>query len=287
MLIDLQTPGYSGACWGYNFDWQARAFFQPKGTPTVVATAFICSALLDAYRITNNQTYLTTAQSCADFILNDLNRTTYDDGTFCFSYSPLDRTQVFNASLLGCKLLVELYPYTKEQSHIETAKKGIEYVVNQQQANGAWAYGTLPFHQWIDNFHTGYNIECIHAYLRVSEDKRFEKALESGLTYYLNTFFTDDGKARYYHNKTYPIDVHAPAQLMVTLVKLRQAGKHEKLIDKVLTWTMNNMQSKKGYFYYQKRKWLSSKIPYIRWAQAWMFYALSFAYLHKHGKNYD
>src|SRR5258708_26250959 len=40
-IISLQSQGWSGACWGYNFDWQARAFFQPKFTPTVVASTFI------------------------------------------------------------------------------------------------------------------------------------------------------------------------------------------------------------------------------------------------------
>jgi len=48
-LLELKTKGYSGACWGYNFDWQARAFFQPKYTPTVVATSFIAEALINAY----------------------------------------------------------------------------------------------------------------------------------------------------------------------------------------------------------------------------------------------
>jgi hypothetical protein len=48
-LIELQTPGFSGSCWGYNFDWQARAFFQPKHTPTVVATSFVADALWNAY----------------------------------------------------------------------------------------------------------------------------------------------------------------------------------------------------------------------------------------------
>lgn len=27
LLISLQSKGYSGACWGYNFDWQARRLF--------------------------------------------------------------------------------------------------------------------------------------------------------------------------------------------------------------------------------------------------------------------
>ena len=49
------SPGYSGACWGYNFDWEARAFFQPKNMPTVVASSFIANGLLDAFEITGEQ----------------------------------------------------------------------------------------------------------------------------------------------------------------------------------------------------------------------------------------
>src|SRR6185437_12003388 len=48
-LLQLQNVNYSGSCWGYNFDWQARAFFQPKNTPTVVASAFVANALLNAF----------------------------------------------------------------------------------------------------------------------------------------------------------------------------------------------------------------------------------------------
>ena len=29
-VISLRTPGFSGNCWGYNFDWESRAFFQKK-----------------------------------------------------------------------------------------------------------------------------------------------------------------------------------------------------------------------------------------------------------------
>jgi hypothetical protein len=37
-IIKMKSTGYSGSCWGYNFDWQAKAFYQPKHTPTVVAS---------------------------------------------------------------------------------------------------------------------------------------------------------------------------------------------------------------------------------------------------------
>ena len=46
LLELLGSTGYSGNCWGYNFDWQSRTFFRPKWTPTVVNTAFIGHALV-------------------------------------------------------------------------------------------------------------------------------------------------------------------------------------------------------------------------------------------------
>ncbi|MCK5470302.1 MAG: delta-aminolevulinic acid dehydratase, partial [Cyclobacteriaceae bacterium] len=160
-ILSLESGGYSGSCWGYNFDWQARAFFQPKHTPTVVATSYISYALLDAYDITKNEALLNTARSACDFILKDLNRTYDNQGNFTFSYSPVDQTQVFNASLLGSKLLSRVYSYTGEEHLINEAKKSVEFCTSHQNVNGSWAYGTLPFHQWIDSFHTGYNLECI------------------------------------------------------------------------------------------------------------------------------
>ena len=35
------------------------------------------------------------------------------------------------------------------------------------------------------------------------------------------------------------------------------------------------MQNRKGYFYYQKWPFITSKVAYMRWNQAWMFVALS------------
>mgnify|MGYP003656207267 CR=1 FL=1 len=158
-LLELKIKGYSGACWGYNFDWQARAFFQPKYTPTVVATTFITEALFKAFEITKNEVYLETGLSASKFVLNDLNKSYDDTGDFTFSYSPLDKTQVYNAGLLGAKLLCLVYNYTNEAALLENAKKVVSYVCKKQKKDGSWTYGTLPFHQWIDNFHTGYNLE--------------------------------------------------------------------------------------------------------------------------------
>jgi rhamnogalacturonyl hydrolase YesR len=275
-LIELKSPGYSGNCWGYNFPWEAKAFYQPRFTPTVVASTFVANALIDAYELTGNEKYLNEGLSTKDFILKDLNRTVNENGNLVFSYSPIDKTSVFNASLLGARLLARAYYYLKDEELFATAKRAVAYCCEYQNEDGSWYYSTLPFHQWIDNFHTGFNLECMIDYGKYTGDHSFDTYIDTGMKYYLETFFDKEGRSAYYSNSLYPIDIHAPSQLFVTLHKAGLFKQNRELADRVLNWTVNNMQSKRGYFYYQKRKYITNKIPYMRWSQAWIFYGLSY-----------
>lgn len=284
-IISLQSPGYSGSCWGYYFDWQARAFFQPKNTPTVVATSFVVDSLLNAWDLTRKDEYRQVAVSSTQFVLKDLNRTYDSKGNFSFSYSPADTSQVFNASLLGARLLSRVYSYTLEEQLSAEARKAIAFVCDHQNTDGSWSYGLLPYHSWIDSFHTGFNLECIFEYQAYTADNSFRTNIEWGFNYYVNNFFTEEGASRYYNDRLYPVDIHAPAQFITTLARLKRLGNYQVLAEKVLTWTIQNMQSEKGYFYYQKKKGISSKVPYMRWAQAWMFYAMSYYLLASKERN--
>ena len=274
-ICEMSVPGFSGACWGYNFDWESKAFFQPKNMPTIVVSSFIANSLIDAYEITGNKELLTIARSTCDFILNDLNRTFADNGNYAFSYSKIDHSIVFNATLLGSRLLARVYKFTGENKLYEEAKKSVDYCCHYQRPDGSWTYGTYPFHQWIDSFHTGYNLECISDYMKFSGDYSCEKNLQKGFEYYINTFFTSEGIAKYYNNSIYPIDIHAPAQLVITLSRLGKFHENIMLVNNVIKYTIEHMQSPEGFFYYQINKYFTSKIPYMRWSQAWMFYALS------------
>lgn len=275
-LLELQQIGYSGACWGYPFDWQARAFFQPKGTPTVVATTYCACALLDAYLLIRRPEFLDAARSACDFVLRDLYRTVDAEGDFAFSYSPLDQTQVFNASLLGARLLSRVYFFTREPHLLEAASRSITFVCKHQRMDGAWPYSLLPYHQWVDNFHTGFNLECIGEYQNISGDTRFDSNLRGGLTYYLARFFTGEGIPKYYDDRIFPVDMHAPAQLVITLHRLGELENQRALVEKVMGWCLANMfDRRRGTFHYQRTKWITNKISYLRWTQAWMFYALS------------
>ena len=160
-------------------------------------------------------------------------------------------------------------------SIIEAARKAVLAACQLQEDDGSWVYGLLPIQSWKDSFHTGFNLDAIFTYQDLTNDTAFESCIAKGMDYYMNNFFEPNGKPKYYHDRTYPIDIHCPAQVIVTTSKLKVFQQHRDLLSKVTLWTIDNMQDKKGYFYYQLKQGISSKISYMRWSNAFMFNAMA------------
>ena len=140
----------------------------------------------------------------------------------------------------------------------------------------SWPYGELHHHQFIDNFHTGFNLVALKNWMDFTGEKSWDKELKNACKYFLDTFWLENGCPKYYNNSLYPIDIHCSAQGIVTCLKLRDYDDRSvSLAKKIAQWAIENMQDKTGYFYYQKTRWYTNKIPYMRWSQAWMFYALA------------
>jgi hypothetical protein len=76
--------------------------------------------------------------------------------------------------LLASKLLARVYSITKEEILLSIAKSSVSFCCNYQRPDGSWSYGTADFHRWIDNFHNGYNLECISDYMKFSGDNTYE-----------------------------------------------------------------------------------------------------------------
>ena len=104
-LISLRVETAGGAAWGYNFDWQSRVFFAPRGTPTIVPTAFAARALSEAADVFGDDSYRDLARSVCDFIVHSLPRSVETETEVCYSYAPNTTTRIFNASLLAAETL--------------------------------------------------------------------------------------------------------------------------------------------------------------------------------------
>jgi hypothetical protein len=269
-LLAMKVEGYSGACWGYNFDWQSRNFFAVKGTPTIVPTAFAARALIEAGQDEE-------ARSVCEFILKDLPRPVDTETEVCFSYAPNTDTRIFNASLLAAEVLASVGKLTGETELIDLADRAARYVVNNQQPDGSWLYGADPKQSWIDNFHTAYVLFSLKRIIDISSRKdELQPALERGYQYWKNNFFLADGWPKYYDHDLYPADAHAAASAIVTFLECRELDNDApRLAQRVATWTIQNLRDSRGFFYYQRRRFYTVRKPYMRWTQAWMLYALS------------
>jgi len=272
LLEDLKSKGYSGSCWGYNFDWQSRTLRAPAFTPTVVNSSFIGHALLDAYAVLGIQSDLDTAVSIKDFLLNDVKRLE-DDSTFCFTYSPVDDYGVHNANLLGASLLARLAHITGDSTLNDPALAALSYSMKCQKPDGSWYYSERPGFNWIDSFHTGFNLQAIRYFLDVGLAQEHRDSYRRGVEFYAKSFFLEDGTPKYYHDRTYPVDIHSPAQAICFFAD--EEDVYSELTDRVLQWMLDHLYSGKGFFYFRKGRFLTNRIPYMRWSQAWAFHALT------------
>jgi hypothetical protein len=280
MLEKLKSHGYSGNCWGYNFDWQSRTFLRPKGTPTIVNTSLIGHALLDCYKLTGRQRALDMAIPIKEFILGDLHRTRLDDA-FCFSYTPVDTEAVHNANLLGASIIARLTRYCDDHRLTQAALASLDYSMRHQRDDGSWFYADTSTQRWIDSFHTGFNLQAIRYILDAGLAQQYRAAYRKGVEYYAANFFLEDGTPKYYHDRVYPIDIHSPAQAICFFSK--EGEEYRELTDRIINWMLQNMYSGKGFFYYRKGRFLTNRIPYMRWSQAWTFHALTEYLLTKTG----
>ena len=279
-LLSARLEGWSGAAWGYNFHWQSRAFFAPQGTPTIVPTAFAARALVEAAQVFNDEKLVKHARSVCDFILRDLQRSDETEREVCFSYTPLDDARIFNASLLAGETLASVGALTGEPELLEWSLKTARYVIRHQRADGSWAYGPEQRHAWVDNFHTAFvllsltriNAVCPDAIERSS----LLAAIQRGYEFWRTQFFVADGWPKYYHHKLYPADVHSAATSIVALLELQNIDSAAPVLaEKIASWAVHHLYDARGFFYYQRRRFYTVRTPYIRWAQAWMMYALA------------
>lgn len=272
LLDALRSKGYSGNCWGYNFDWQSWTFLRPKGTPTIVNTSFIGHALLDCYELTGRRKALELAIPIKEFIVDDLHRIPKGDA-FCFSYTPVDTEAVHNANLLGASILARLMGYRGDHRLKSVVLASLAYSMRSQRPDGSWFYADTNIQSWIDSFHTGFNLQAIRYVLGTGLAPQWRAAYEKGVRYYAERFFLGDGTPKYYQDRVYPFDIHAPAQAISFFCQEQEVYQH--LTDRIIAWVLGNLYSGKGFFYFRKGRFVTNRIPYMRWAQAWAFHALS------------
>jgi hypothetical protein len=274
-LLELRSLGTSYWCWGYGFPWQTRDRLVPRFGPNLVCVTFAANALLDAYEIGLGDDCLSAAVSAGEYIVKELH---WSDGRRAgFAYPLPDmRVPVHNANFLGAALLCRLARLTGEKAAMDAALGVARYSAESQRQDGSWPYGIASTQRWVDNFHTGYNLCALRSIGNDLGTDEFESVLRKGFAFYRDHFFTARGAPRYFHNRTYPIDIHCVAQSIITLLAFRPFDPQADVCaQSVLAWALAHMWDEGGFFYYRVLRGLTIRTSYMRWSQAWMLCALA------------
>ena len=273
-LSALRSAGVGYSCWGYSFPWQTRTIVVPSGTPNLVCTTFVANALFDAYDYGRDSQCLGMALSAAEYILNELYWSEGNAASFCYPL-PSVRSEVHNANFLGAALLARAYSHNGDKKFLIPALEVARYSAAKQQTDGSWYYGEAASQRWIDNFHTGYNLCALRDLSIYGATPEFDAAIRRGFEFYRRHFFCSDGSVRYFHDRTFPIDIHSVAQSIITLLTFKDVDPGNLPLALTVTqWALSHMWDDRGFFYYRILRSHTNRISYMRWSQAWMLLAM-------------
>src|SRR5581483_2097969 len=256
------------AGWGYPFPWQSRTHFLPVETPNIVSTAFAGEALLDYYEAMPSPAVFEALRVSAAYIASlEVPNTPF----VAFGYAANDPQIVFNASLLGAHFLRRAGVVLSNEQYIERARRAAEFVRAHQRPDGGWSYGMEPSQQWEDSFHTGFIIVAMKSIAEAIGDARLAEAAVRGFEYYRRSYLEPDFAVRYFPDRRYPIDSHALGQALITFSVFGD----EPSARRIAEWSIEHLRSPEGFFYYQRHRLFTNRIPYLRWSNAWMFRGLA------------
>jgi hypothetical protein len=279
-LLENPSPRQKNLCWGYQFIWQdLPPFHQHRHDPNIVVTSFVGEALMHAYRITGDESYLQSLKSIANFIANDLPVLHENDTERAISYiqGSVDSV-VLNVQVMSAALQAKLYRHTGDTAMLELARKQMNYTINRRTDYGAWYYTWPHDKSYIrhDNYHTGGILDSILEFCEETGDDSYLPIYWQGLEYYKQNLFEADGAPRWMNDKRYPHDIHGAAQGIISFVK---AGRHDKAYqyqaEKIAKWTIANLyRPEKKDFIYRKGAIIKWNYSLMRWCNAWMARAL-------------
>lgn len=273
------TPTPSGIGWGYPYTWVTGRAVYPPGTPFITVTPYCCDAFLAMYGIAGEKKYLDTAGEIVGFAANDLNETIISGDETAAGYGPGDNSRVINANAYRAALLLKGFELFGIPAYKEKAVKNINFVLNRQQADGSWYYAVNE--NFIDNFHTCFVLKNLYKAYLILKDEKIRLAVKKGYDYYRGYLFRDDRTPIHFSKSTHPkfrkIEMYDYAE-GIALGPLLHPD-----VDGALDFSLHlarhlidTFQLKKGYFVTRVTTLNTrNKVPYLRWPQAQLFYALT------------
>ena len=201
--------------------------------------------------------YLQICVSICEFFLKDLSLLqgkNKDD--LCISYTPLKKTFVHNASLMGAEFIARVGNEVGKSSYINISKRVANYSINQQHSNGAYSYfgnedssikRSRPNIMTIfDHYHTGFIVRSLLLLGTYLNDSKIKSSANKVAKFYISSFFDSRGLPKILPDRRYPVNIHSCSESILCLSSIQEyLPEYSKQVNSLLPlnirWILKNM----------------------------------------------
>lgn len=304
-LVKSRCPGFTEYCWGYPFDWVTRNGVIKEGTPLITTTPYCWEAFLqvakllgqrsevsdqrsdkdaapsDLRSVTSDFCAMDIAESIARHAANDITEFPVSANSSSCSYTPTEFGGVINAAAYRAFLLTSASRVLGNDDYWTIAERNLNFVLENQNPDGSWYYATDGVRDFVDHFHTCFVTKALAKIHSLTGHEGSLKALQRGVTYYLENLFDEDGLPKPFAKAprltVYKRELYDCAECINLCLLLRDRfpqldGKLETVIAGILKdWIKPD-----GSFRSRRLHFGWDNVPMHRWAQSQMFRALAF-----------
>jgi hypothetical protein len=271
-LVEHHAGAGSGLAWGYPFKVQTRFFGYERETPNTIATSFVIQGLLDAHELLGEESWGQAAVSATEFLSAAM--LVNDRGHTYFRYLPGESELVHNANLLACAAVARTAQVVQRKSPGATVQNALRSSLTAQRPDGSWPYAEGARGDWVDNFHTGYVLDSLAISSRSLP--HLGEPLARGVAYWERELFLQDGTPKYSPESVYPLDAHCYATAIDTWLALKDIHPNALVnAERTARLLLERMLDRAGYVQFQRVRFWTNKVPFVRWSTAPAFRALA------------
>ena len=305
MLKQTRCSQFKEYCWGYPFDWVTRNGVIERQTPLITSTPYAYEAFLQVLQILRNSSELNSLSSACcppssvlrpldlldDYkqIVESIARHASADikdfktsaTASSSSYTPFDKGRVINAAAYRAFLLTSASQVFSNDNYWKMAERNLNFVIENQNADGSWPYAVDGVRDFVDHFHTCFVMKALAKIHALTGHQACQDALAKAVSYYLNNLFDVDGLPKPFSKAprltVYKRELYDCAECINLCLLLRDRFPQlEPPLEVVVKAILRDWIKADGSFRSRRLYWGWDNVPMHRWGQSQMFRALAF-----------
>ena len=268
-------------CWGYPFDWVWHGGTIKQETPLITTTPYVYEAFLQVHQVHPREEWKRILESIARHAATDIKDFRTSDMASSCSYTPFLPGVVLNAAAYRAFLLTSASKVLSNEDYWRIAERNLNFVLENQNADGSWFYAVDGVRDFIDHFHTCFVMKALAKMHSLTGHTGIGEALTKGVSYYLNNLFDSDSLPKPFSRAprltVYKRELYDCAECIDLCLLLRDRFPQlEATLEKVVAHVLGAWVKRDGSFRSRKLHLGWDNVPMHRWGQAQMFRSLAF-----------